>query len=87
VYYRKEELPTIKDWLKENYNDGVKAVSFLLHSGHGFDQAPLEEITKERYEEMVRNTTPITESSILLDEMDEKNLGEEECVGGACPIR
>jgi hypothetical protein len=46
-YYKKEELPEIKQWLKENYKDSVKSVSFLLHSEHGFKQAPYEEITKE----------------------------------------
>lgn len=38
--YRDEELPEIKEWLRKNYNDGVKSISFLLHSDHGFDQAP-----------------------------------------------
>lgn len=87
VYYRKEELPEIKEWLKKNYNDGVKTISFLLHSEHGFDQPPLQAITKERYEEMVRNTRPITSvEGICHNADDEKNIGEE-CVGGACPMR
>ena len=51
IYYRKEELEAIRWWLHDNYIN-TKSVSFLLHSDHGFDQAPLEEITKERYEEM-----------------------------------
>jgi ribonucleotide reductase class II len=88
VYYRKEELPEIKEWLRKNYNDGVKSISFLLHSDHGFDQAPLEAITKERYEEMVRNTKPITSvEGICHNAEDEKYIGEGECVGGACPMR
>ena len=47
VYYRKEELPELKEWLKANYNEHLKSVSFLLHSEHGFLQAPYEEILKE----------------------------------------
>ena len=87
VYYRKEELPEIKEWLRKNYNDSVKTISFLLHSNHGFLQAPLEEITKERYEEMVRNTRPIVSTEgICFTSEDEKNIGEE-CVSGACPMR
>ena len=87
VYYRKEELPEIKEWLRKNYNDSVKTISFLLHSDHGFLQAPLEEITKERYEEMVRNTRPIVSTEgICFTSEDEKNIGEE-CVSGACPMR
>lgn len=88
VYYRKEELPQIKDWLRSNYNNSVKTVSFLLHSDHGFKQAPLEKITREQYEEMVRTTTPITDvSSICYNADDEKFLGEGECAGGACPLK
>jgi ribonucleotide reductase alpha subunit len=88
VYYRKEELPEIKEWLRKNYNDSVKTISFLLHSEHGFRQAPLEEITKEQYEEMVRNTKPITSvEGICHNTEDEKYIGEGECVGGACPMR
>ena len=82
IYYRKEELDEIKEWLSNNYFN-VKSVSFLLHNEHGFDQAPLEEITKEKYEEMKANTTPIaTVGQINFDDID-----IAECEGGACPIR
>ena len=88
VYYRKEELPEIKAWLKENYNNSVKTVSFLLHSDHGFKQAPLEKISKEEYEEMIRQTRPIVEvEDICHSTADDKFVGEGECVGGACPLK
>ena len=83
VYYRKEELPAIKEWLKENYNNGVKTVSFLLHNEHGFDQAPYEEISKEKYEELASKVKPIT--SVEVKESD--LLDSTECVTGACPIK
>lgn len=82
VYYRPEELPEIKKYLKKNYKNNHKSLSFLLHSEHGFKQAPLEEITEEKYNEMVANTrtiTAINEASIGLD--------DAECASGACPIR
>lgn len=85
VYYRKEELPAIKEWLKENYNDCVKTVSFLLHSGHGFQQAPMEEITEEEYNELSSKCVPITSTAGIcyLEETDEQM--DKECVGGSCP--
>lgn len=82
IYYRKEELDDIKKWLSENYIN-VKSVSFLLHNEHGFDQAPLEEITKEQYEEMKAKVVPITSLSSL--NMDDIDIAE--CDSGACPIR
>ena len=82
IYYRKEELPQIKQWLSENYFN-VKSVSFLLHNDHGFDQAPMEEITKEQYEEMAAKVTPIT--SLVSLNMDDVDI--QDCEGGACPVR
>ncbi len=82
VYYRPEELPEIKKYLKKNYKTNHKSLSFLLHSEHGFKQAPLEEITEEQYNELVANTRTITA-------IDEANIGldDAECASGACPIR
>jgi intein/homing endonuclease len=88
VTYKKEELPAIKEWLKENYNDTVKTVSFLLYSGHGFDQAPIEPITKEQYQEMKKKCKPFTSlEGICYVESDQQFIGEGECAGGACPIK
>jgi len=82
VYYRPEELPEIKKYLKKNYKNNHKSLSFLLHSEHGFKQAPLEEITEEQYNEMVRSTR-------IISSIDEANIGldDAECSSGACPIR
>ena len=83
VYYKPEELPAIKEYLSKNYNKNFKTLSFLLHAEHGFLQAPLEEITKEQYDEMVANTTLITSMDAVLDFDD----SSEDCESGACPIR
>jgi ribonucleotide reductase alpha subunit len=84
VYYKKSELPAIKRWLKENFNDNIKAVSFLLHSDHGFEQAPYEEITKEQYEEMSKNIKPIINCEVDEDSISADQIG---CEGGVCPIK
>ena len=82
IYYKKEELPEIREYLKKHYKNNHKSLSFLLHSDHGFHQAPLEEITKEQYESMIKSTTLITEIKQFLDMAD-----DADCAGGACPIR
>ena len=87
VYFRKEELEDIKKWLKVNYNESVKSISFLLHNEHGFIQAPLEKITEEQYNEMVKNTRPFTSvDGICYNSKDDEFL-QNDCIGGACPIR
>jgi ribonucleoside-triphosphate reductase (thioredoxin) len=82
VYYRKEELPEIRKYLKKNYKNNHKSLSFLLHSDHGFKQAPLEEITEEQYNQLVASTK-------LISAIEEANIGldDSECATGACPIR
>jgi len=82
VYYKKEELPEIKEWLSANYNTGLKTCSFLLHSEHGFVQAPFEEITKEHYDELVAKTKKITGV-----EIKESDFEIDECASGACPVK
>lgn len=82
VYYRAEELPAIREYLARNYNRNFKTLSFLLHTGHGFAQAPLEEISRERYEQLVASTRVI----VRLDDAGEFD-DTLECEGGACPIR
>ena len=84
VYYKKEELPAIKDWLKENYDKSVKSVSFLLHSGHGFSQAPYEEITEEQHKQMTKSIKPITR---LEHDSGTELKDSLECTSGSCPVK
>jgi ribonucleoside-triphosphate reductase len=82
VYYRKEELPEIQDWLAKNFKNHIKSVSFLLHSDHGFTQAPYEEIDADQYEKMVKKVKPISPI-----QTSNEMIEGIECEGGVCPIR
>jgi hypothetical protein len=82
VYYRQEELPAIKEYLAKYYKSTIKTISFLRHSDHGFAQAPFEEISEERYNEMVARVKPVTSLNEVL-ELDTSS----ECAGDVCPMR
>jgi len=85
VYYRIEELGEIKAWLKENYDESVKSVSFLLHADHNFPLAPYEEIDEETYNAMVAKvdlTIPMASSTL-----DDNLIDDPSCTTGACPVR
>jgi ribonucleoside-triphosphate reductase len=82
IYYRLEELDEIKAWLSDNYQN-VKTVSFLLHNDHGFDQAPLEEITEEKYNEMSAMVKPL----VSIDGIKFDDVDITDCDSGACPVR
>jgi ribonucleotide reductase alpha subunit len=84
VYYRVEELPEIKEWLKSNYDNSVKSVSFLLHSDHNFLLAPYEEIDEATYQSMVSKidfTVPLGST------VEDNLLDDPSCATGACPVR
>lgn len=84
VYYKKEELPAIQEWMKKNYKNNVKSVSFLLHSDHGFALAPYEEVTKEEY---LKLKSKINDNISFVDRAGEVSLEDLECATGACPIK
>ena len=82
IYIHPGELEDIKEYLRRNWSD-MKSVSFLPHSDHGFEQAPLEEITEEQYYELKQR---------LVDVVDVPHGGmsellDDDCVNGSCPIR
>lgn len=82
VTYRPEELPGIRAYLAEHWPN-MKSASFLLYSGHGFDQAVYQTITEEEYLERVGRIN----SHRLKVGFGYSELLEAECAGGACPIR
>ena len=84
IYYKKEELKNIKEWLSKNYNNSIKSVSFLLHkeSDHGFKQPPYQETTEEQYKELIKNIKPFN-----IINTDNELLENTECQNGSCPVR
>jgi len=84
VYYKVEELKEIKAWLKDNYTDCVKSCSFLLKNDHGFDQAPLEQITEKEYEKRKADVKSITSVTFNEDDISGDQIG---CANGVCPVK
>lgn len=90
VSYSPEEVPAIIDWLLENWDNYV-GVSFLLRADPtktakdlGYLYLPQEVVTKEDYEQYVSQLKPL----VLDDEANSfEELRDDECAGGACPIR
>ncbi len=79
VTFNEEEATQIKDAL-EMYETRLKAVSFLKYSETGYKQAPYEAITKEKYEKMIKNITP-------LQRMDtDGGKGTKFCTNDSCEI-
>jgi ribonucleotide reductase alpha subunit len=86
VYYKHEELDAIREWLKQNYKNSIKSVSFLLHNEHGFKQAPYEEITEDKYKEMIAKVKPFKKEE-MKDTAHMELKDSMECSSGHCPIK
>lgn len=84
-YYEKGDLPAIQERLREYYPENIKSISFLLHQGHGFVQAPLEQIDEAKYNELSYKTKPITK--ITDSDIPFEIVDSEECTTGTCPLK
>lgn len=83
VSFNGGEEAGIKDWLAEHYTGEIKSVSFLRHEEHNFERAPYETITAEEY---ASRTLSLDLSVPIVDAGKFGDL-DDECAGGACPIR
>lgn len=77
----------VADWLYENW-DMLGGLSFLPRDDHAYLLAPYEEITEERYNEMVKKLPQIDFSQIIFYEKEDQTEGSKElaCVSGVCEV-
>ena len=80
VSFKPHEADQIRSAL-EMYETRLKAVSFLKYEETGYAQAPYESITKEKYEKMKSQITPITR----IDD-EEGGSGTKFCTNDTCTI-
>lgn len=82
-----DEWIAVANWLYENW-DIIGGLSFLPRSDHAYRLAPMEECTKEEYEDLLKKVEHIDYSKIILyekrDETEQKR--ELACAGGVCDI-
>jgi ribonucleoside-diphosphate reductase alpha chain len=82
VTIKPNEWEEVGEWMFEN-RDNFTALSVLPHSEHSYIQAPFEDITKEKYEELISHLHNIDLSQVV-ELNDDTNLsGELACAGGA----
>ena len=80
VTFKPEEGKQIKDAL-EMYETRLKAVSFLKYEETGYEQAPYEPITADKYETMVKGITPISRFTT-----QQSGIGEKFCTNDTCTL-
>ena len=88
VYYTDSEFLQIAQWIWDNF-DSVSGISLLPVSDHVYQQAPYEDITVEKYEELLAAMpVDIKWEDLEHFEKEDNTTGSQElaCVGGACEI-
>lgn len=85
ISVKPEEQEGVIKWLWENRN-AYRGITVLPYDGGTYTQAPFEEITKERYEELIQYVKPI-DPYMIIEEYDETHRQQEAaCAGGFCEI-
>jgi len=88
VYYTDDEFLQVAQWIWDNF-DICSGISLLPVSDHVYQQAPYEDISAEKYKELVAEMPKDVDWSDLEQyEMEDNTTGSQElaCVGGACEI-
>jgi len=79
------EWERVGKWMWDNRNS-YHGIAVLPYNGGTYKQAPFEDITKERYEELVKSLTSI-DLSVIIEADDETDMtGEVACGGMGCVI-
>ena len=88
VYYTHDEFLEVAQWIWENF-DTVSGISLLPVTDHVYQQAPYEDISTEKYDELVAlMPVGIDWSNLEYFEKEDNTTGSQElaCTGGACEI-
>jgi ribonucleoside-triphosphate reductase len=86
ISLKEDDWDLAGDWMWKNRNH-YNGLAVLPYDGGTYTQAPFEDITKDKYNEMVKSLMDIDLSKII-EQDDETNLtGELACAGGACEVK
>ena len=85
ISLKEEDWELAGEWMWKNRNH-YNGLSVLPYNGGTYTQAPFEDITKEKYEELVNSLKDIDLSNIAEVEDNTNLSGELACAGGSCEI-
>jgi ribonucleoside-triphosphate reductase len=85
VSIKQDEWQGVGEWMWDNRNC-YNGLSVLPYDGGTYIQAPFEDCTKEKYEEMMHHLHKVDLSKIVEIEDNTDQKGELACAGGNCTI-
>ena len=85
ISLKEEDWELAGEWMWEN-RESYNGLSVLPYNGGTYTQAPFEDITKEKYNQMLESLTNIDLSKVIEVEDNTNLSGELACAGGSCEI-
>jgi ribonucleoside-triphosphate reductase len=86
ISIREHEWKAVGEWMWEN-KEFYNGLSVLPYDGGTYIQAPFEDCTKERYEELLKTLNDVDLSKVIETEDMTDLSGELACAGGACEVK
>ena len=88
VYVKDNEWFEVGNWVYKNWKY-ITGVSFLPFDGGKYEQAPYEEISKEKYEQLKSSFPKIDYSQLSKFEIQDNTTGSKElaCTGDTCELK
>jgi ribonucleoside-diphosphate reductase alpha chain len=85
VSIQEHEWEQVGKWMWEN-KETFNGLSVLPYFGGSYTQAPFEDITKEKFDEMVQHLHSIDLSKVVEFDDNTTQMDQAACAGGACEI-
>ena len=85
ISIREHEWPAVGEWMWEN-REYYNGLSVLPYDGGTYIQAPFEDCTEEKYDELMETLKDVDLSKIVEVDDNTDLSGEVACAGGACEV-
>jgi len=86
ISIREHEWDAVGQWMWDN-KEFYNGLSVLPYDGGTYIQAPFEDCTKEKYEELMKTLHEVDLSKVIELEDTTDLSGELACAGGACEVK
>jgi len=86
VSLKKEDWEMAGEWMWQN-RDHYNGLSVLPYDGGTYTQAPFEDISKRKFNQMVKTLMDVDLSKVVEDDDNTNLSGELACAGGACEVK
>jgi ribonucleoside-diphosphate reductase alpha chain len=86
VSIRSHEWDAVGNWMWSN-RESFNGLSVLPYDGGSYIQSPFEDITEEKYNQLVETLADVNLSNIVETEDNTDLTGELACAGGSCELK